>query len=130
MKESILHVRTMTGLEGVLADELEALGAQGIRPQNRLVICSGDLRLLYKINLHCRTAIRVLRPLGIVRNRGSTEPMTLTVLSRRRFLGAGAFAVGTLAASAANAGTKGAKHKPAPRLAVPARPALGAVMRE
>jgi 23S rRNA (guanine2445-N2)-methyltransferase / 23S rRNA (guanine2069-N7)-methyltransferase len=58
-----LHVRTMTGLEGVLADELAALGARDLRPQNRLVICSGDLELLYRINLECRTAIRVLRPL-------------------------------------------------------------------
>ncbi len=58
-----LHVRTMTGLEGVLADELAALGARDLEPQNRLVICRGDLALLYRINIECRAAIRVLRPL-------------------------------------------------------------------
>jgi len=58
-----LHIRTLSGLEEGLAQELKALGAQNIQPKSRLVICEGDLALLYKINLWCRTAIRVLRPL-------------------------------------------------------------------
>lgn len=59
-----LHVRTVTGLEGVLAEELLALGAKDVEPMSRLVICRGDLRLMYAANLWCRTAIRVLRPIA------------------------------------------------------------------
>ena len=59
-----LHVRTLSGLEEVLAQELQALGARDIQPKSRLVICEGDLALLYRLNLWCRTAIRVLRPLA------------------------------------------------------------------
>ena len=59
-----IHVRTLTGLEEVLANELSSIGAREIQPKSRLVICKGDLRMLYKVNLFCRTAIRVLRPLA------------------------------------------------------------------
>jgi len=58
-----IHVRTVTGLEEVLAEELRALGALDIQTRNRLVVCQGDLSLLYRANLWCRTAIRVLLPL-------------------------------------------------------------------
>jgi 23S rRNA (guanine2445-N2)-methyltransferase / 23S rRNA (guanine2069-N7)-methyltransferase len=58
-----IHVRTVTGLEGVLADELRALGGREVEPKNRVVFCQGDLAFLYKANLWCRTAIRILRPL-------------------------------------------------------------------
>ena len=60
-----IHVRTMTGLEGVLAEELSSLGAHDIERKSRLVVCRGDQRLLYKVTLYCRTAIRVLRPLAV-----------------------------------------------------------------
>ena len=33
-----IHVRTVTGLESVLAKELNELGARSIQPKNRLVI--------------------------------------------------------------------------------------------
>jgi 23S rRNA (guanine2445-N2)-methyltransferase / 23S rRNA (guanine2069-N7)-methyltransferase len=59
-----IHVRTITGLEEVLAEELSALGAQDIELKRRMVLCRGDLTLLYRANLWCRTAIRVLRPLA------------------------------------------------------------------
>jgi 23S rRNA (guanine2445-N2)-methyltransferase / 23S rRNA (guanine2069-N7)-methyltransferase len=59
-----IHVRTITGLEDVLAKELAALGAKDITIQNRVVICRGDLSILYKANIYCRTAIRVLRPIS------------------------------------------------------------------
>lgn len=59
-----IHVRTVTGLETVLAEELSALGAGDIQPKNRLVVCTGDLGTLYRANLWCRTAIRVLKPLA------------------------------------------------------------------
>ncbi|PSR54221.1 hypothetical protein AHMF7605_12155 [Adhaeribacter arboris] len=53
---------TLFGLENVLAQELEALGAQNIRLGNRAVEFSGDQPLLYKANIWCRTAIRILKP--------------------------------------------------------------------
>lgn len=59
-----LHVRTTTGLEELLAEELHALGATEIFERRRLVTCEGDLKLLYRANLWLRTAIRVLRPLS------------------------------------------------------------------
>lgn len=58
-----IHIRTVTGLEGLLAEEVSALGAKQIEAGNRGVTCLGDLEVLYKANIWCRTAIRVLRPL-------------------------------------------------------------------
>ncbi len=56
-----LHIRTLAGLEGVLAKELAELGAQNIERGNRLVTCQGDQAFLYRANLWCRSAIRILR---------------------------------------------------------------------
>ncbi|QMU29194.1 THUMP domain-containing class I SAM-dependent RNA methyltransferase [Adhaeribacter radiodurans] len=53
---------TLFGLETILAQELEALGAQNIRIGNRAVEFAGDKRLLYQANIWCRTAIRILKP--------------------------------------------------------------------
>ncbi len=58
-----IHVRTITGLDRLLSEELTSLGATDVRPGNRVVTCMGDLELLYQANLWCRTAIRVLLPL-------------------------------------------------------------------
>ncbi len=58
-----IHVRTLTGLENILAEEMIELGAEGVEKKSRLVVCQGDLRMLYKLNLWCRFAIRVMRPL-------------------------------------------------------------------
>ncbi|RME95855.1 MAG: hypothetical protein D6772_12640 [Bacteroidetes bacterium] len=55
-----LLIKTLAGLESVLADELAALGAENIEILKRAVSCSGDQRLLYRANLELRTAIRVL----------------------------------------------------------------------
>ncbi len=55
--------KTMHGLEDVLADELIKLEAQNIRGLHRSVQFSGDQKLLYKANLHLRTAIRILKPI-------------------------------------------------------------------
>ena len=52
--------KTLSGLEAVLAAELRAIGAEDVRAFNRLVAFRGDRRLLYKANLCCRTAIRIL----------------------------------------------------------------------
>jgi putative N6-adenine-specific DNA methylase len=54
--------KTMAGLEDVLAGELIALGADNLEIGTRMVSFEGDLALLYKANIHCRTALRVLRP--------------------------------------------------------------------
>ncbi len=59
-----IHVRTLTGLEKPLAQELTTLGAKRVRIQNRVVICEGDKRFLYKANLWIRTGIRVLKPVA------------------------------------------------------------------
>ncbi|WP_114783257.1 THUMP domain-containing class I SAM-dependent RNA methyltransferase [Botryobacter ruber] len=54
---------TLSGLEEVLAAELEALDMEYIKPGNRVVTCSGNLRQLYEANMWCRTAIRILKPI-------------------------------------------------------------------
>ncbi|MBI1859871.1 MAG: bifunctional 23S rRNA (guanine(2069)-N(7))-methyltransferase RlmK/23S rRNA (guanine(2445)-N(2))-methyltransferase RlmL [Deltaproteobacteria bacterium] len=58
-----IHVRTLTGLEDILSSELKALGADPVAASPRLVTCVGNQSLLYKANLWCRTAIRVLVPI-------------------------------------------------------------------
>ena len=54
--------KTFAGLEGVLAEELRALGAVNVLPGRRMVSFEGDLAMLYKANLSCRTALRILKP--------------------------------------------------------------------
>ncbi|NDV47259.1 RNA methyltransferase [Paludibacter sp. 221] len=54
--------KTFLGLEEVLAKELIALGANDVQIQRRAVSFTGDQSLLYKANLHCRTASRILKP--------------------------------------------------------------------
>ena len=55
--------KTMAGLEDILCKELETLGASDIMPGRRMVAFKGDKRLLYKANVHLRTALRVLVPI-------------------------------------------------------------------
>lgn len=63
MKQEFKMVaKTLKGLEAVLADELRALGANNVEPGRRMVAFEGDLEMLYKANLCCRTALRVLKP--------------------------------------------------------------------
>ncbi len=52
------------GLEPVVAQELEALGAHSIVQRRAQVECRGDLALLYRGNLWLRAASRVLVPIG------------------------------------------------------------------
>ena len=54
--------KTFLGLEGVLADELRALGAEDVTEGNRVVAFRGDKEMLYRANFACRTAVRVLKP--------------------------------------------------------------------
>lgn len=55
-----LAITTLFGLEELLADELDALGAKHIEIGNRVVHCEGDLKTIYKSCLQLRHAIRVL----------------------------------------------------------------------
>ncbi len=63
-----LTARTLGGLEWVLAKELEALGAFDLRVGRRTIEFSAPperhREVLYRAVLECRTAIRVLEPLG------------------------------------------------------------------
>lgn len=54
--------KTMFGLEEVLADELRAMGATDIELLSRAVAFRGDMRLLYRTNYTCRTALAILKP--------------------------------------------------------------------
>lgn len=55
-----LIAKTLEGLESVLADELQNIGAEDIVMLNRAVSYSGNKVVLYKSNLWLRTAIKVL----------------------------------------------------------------------
>jgi len=54
--------KTFLGLEGVLANELRALGAEDVTEGNRVVSFKGDKEMLYRANFACRTAVRILKP--------------------------------------------------------------------
>lgn len=54
--------KTFQGLEDVLAEELRDLGAENVMPGKRMVSFTGDKELLYRANLCCRTALRILKP--------------------------------------------------------------------
>lgn len=56
--------KTFKGLEEVLAAELVALGANNVQLQRRAVSFTGDNAVMYKANLHLRTASRVLKPIA------------------------------------------------------------------
>jgi putative N6-adenine-specific DNA methylase len=58
-----LIAKTFHGLEDVLAEELEQIGAANVECGCRMVSFSGDLAMVYKANLHCRTALRILKPI-------------------------------------------------------------------
>ena len=61
-RDFTMVAKTLKGLEAVLADELRALGAKDVTPGLRMVSFTGDLEMLYRANLCCRTALRILKP--------------------------------------------------------------------
>ncbi len=63
-------VRTLKGLEPVLAQELEALGCTEIEVLTRAVMCESTEKQLYEANLHLRTALKIMVPIQefVVRN--------------------------------------------------------------
>ncbi|PHI18375.1 RNA methyltransferase [Lewinellaceae bacterium SD302] len=58
-----ITIKTMMGLEDILASELKVLGAKDIETGIRMVSCQGDMKLVYRANLELRTALRVLLPI-------------------------------------------------------------------
>lgn len=54
--------KTMFGLEEILADELRQCGATDVEPITRAVSFTGDMRVLYRANYTCRTALAILKP--------------------------------------------------------------------
>jgi putative N6-adenine-specific DNA methylase len=61
------------GLEGVLADELAALGARDILPADGGVAFSGEFALCYAVNLESRIASRVLWQISETRYRSEQD---------------------------------------------------------
>lgn len=59
-----LIVKTMHGLEDLLAKELTELGATEIKTMRRGVACEATKEVMYKINLWSRTALRVMMPIA------------------------------------------------------------------
>ena len=57
----VIIVKTMSGLEEILANELQELGLNDVEIHNRSVSCVGTEKQLYEINYYCRTALRVLK---------------------------------------------------------------------
>lgn len=59
-----LAIKTLSGLEPLLAKELKDLGAETIEEGTRIVTCTGSKEVLYRINFESRTALRVLVPIS------------------------------------------------------------------
>lgn len=59
-----ITAKTLAGLEDVLAEELREIGAVEIKTGVRVVFFVGDDEILYKANLLCRTALKILKPIG------------------------------------------------------------------
>jgi len=55
--------KTLYGLEELLASELRELGASAVETGTRNVSFEGDTGFMYKANLCCRTAIKILKPI-------------------------------------------------------------------
>lgn len=55
--------KTLFGFEELLAGELRKLGASNVEIGTRNVTFEGDLGFMYKANLCCRTAIKILKPI-------------------------------------------------------------------
>lgn len=62
MQQFEMVAKTFMGLEDVLAEELRGIGAINVEPGNRMVSFEGTLETLYRANMCCRTALRILKP--------------------------------------------------------------------
>lgn len=57
-----IQIKTLFGLEQILAEEVKQMGARSVEVKNRAVNCEGDLGFLYKINYSLRTALKIIVP--------------------------------------------------------------------
>lgn len=73
MTQQTYIVKTMQGLEEVLAAEIQTLGGKNIQIGRRMVSFDGNKRLLYKANIHLRTALRILRPIAVFQAQNPDE---------------------------------------------------------
>ena len=67
MADFEMVAKTLYGLEEILARELTELGANDIQIGRRMVSFTGDKGVLYRANFHCRTALRILKPIATFR---------------------------------------------------------------
>lgn len=65
--------KTFYGLEEVLAEEIINLGGNDVEIGRRAVFFKGDKKLMYKANLHLRTALRVLKPIKAFKAKNADE---------------------------------------------------------
>jgi putative N6-adenine-specific DNA methylase len=72
-QKSVYIAKTLFGLEQVLAQELNDLGASNVVPLHRAVRFEGDRLMLYRANLCLRTAMRILVPLAQFPARNEAE---------------------------------------------------------
>lgn len=63
-KKFQMVAKTLFGLEDLLAHELYELGASAVEKGIRSVSFEGDTGFMYKANLCCRTAIKILKPIA------------------------------------------------------------------
>ncbi|QWG09243.1 class I SAM-dependent RNA methyltransferase [Flammeovirga kamogawensis] len=68
-----MTAKTFFGLEEVLKQELIQIGAKNVKAGNRAVTFEGDNEVLYKANLHLRTALKILLPIKQFRARNEQE---------------------------------------------------------
>ncbi|HPW65861.1 MAG TPA: THUMP domain-containing protein [Salinivirgaceae bacterium] len=73
MEKFDIIATTLYGLENVLAEELNAIGATDISVLNRAVKFRGNNHLLYKSNLWLRTAIKILKPIHAFRSNNERQ---------------------------------------------------------
>ena len=73
MIEFEMIAKTFKGLEEILASELIALGANNVQIQRRAVSFTGTKAILYKANVHLRTASRILKPIYTFQAKNADE---------------------------------------------------------
>lgn len=73
MEEFQLVAKTFPGLEEVLANELNALGAKDVTPGRRMVLFKGDKEMMYRANFALRTATHILKPINSFKAKDADE---------------------------------------------------------
>ncbi len=63
MENFKMIAKTFFGFEEILAQELRLLGAQDVEMGTRMVSFKGDKGFMYKANLACRTALKIVKPI-------------------------------------------------------------------